>query len=288
MGALLVLWVIRAAARSSFAAKELDRLIRNPLLVILVTAFMGMVGAHFHLSKPFHSFLAILNFHTSWLSREIFFTILFFLVTAALWYVSRNQRHNQWLITNLGWLAIVFGLVVVYCMANIYILPSQAAWNLMTTLLSFFATTLLLGAMAIICLMVLDMVFAQIQKSPDLELHARLIKHSFKNLSFMVLVFVVLEIIISIFLIDLLEQGDMTARSSVELLFDLYMPLFILRGLALIYAAISLGYFVRRMYRQDGSLQGIMMPVYLSSVLIFVGEIIGRFLFYAVHIRVGI
>jgi DMSO reductase anchor subunit len=34
--------------------------------------------------------------------------------------------------------------------------------------------------------------------------------------------------------------------------------------------------------------QSLLLPVYLSCLLILVGEIIGRFLFYATHIRVGI
>ena len=31
-----------------------------------------------------------------------------------------------------------------------------------------------------------------------------------------------------------------------------------------------------------------MIPIYLSSLLIIIGEIIGRFLFYAIHVRIGI
>jgi anaerobic dimethyl sulfoxide reductase subunit C len=288
VGGLFVLWVIRSFASSKFSSDELDRMIQNPILVICVTCFLAMIGSHFHLSKPFHSYLAILNIGTSWLSREILFTVLFFGSTAGLWYTSRYQRHHQRLFTGLGWLAILFGFTVVYCMANIYILPTQEVWNSISMIFSFFSTTLLLGCMMIACLMMLDLKFAEIQNSKDVEIHAQLIWYSFKGLSFLTLGSVILEIGITLFQINMLREGDVTALSSLSLLFELYLPLLILRGILLIYASFSLVYFVNRMYRQNSAPQEIMMPVYLSSLFIFIGEIIGRFLFYAIHVRIGI
>ena len=288
VGALLVLWVIRSSARSRFEASEMDRMIRNPILVIVVTTVMGMGGAHFHLSKPFYSFLAVLNIGSSWLSREIFFTVLFLLSTAGLWYVSRNKNHHQKLITNLGWVAILFGLIVVYCMARIYILPAQEAWNSLSMIASFYTTTLLIGGMTIACLMVLDFKFAEIQKPEDVELHARLIRFSFKGLSYLTLGSVILDFAITFFQINFLGRGDATARSSLSLLVGVYLPLLILRSAFLVYASLSLSYFVNRMYRGADAPQSVMMPVYMSGLLIFVGEIIGRFLFYAIHVRIGI
>jgi anaerobic dimethyl sulfoxide reductase subunit C len=288
VGGLFILWMIRLIASSKFTSSELDRMIQNPIMAITVTGFLAMIGAHFHLSKPFHSFLAILNIETSWLSREILFTVLFFLTTIGLWNLSRFNTHRQKHITSLGWLAILFGLIVVYCMANIYILPTQEVWNSLSMVFSFYTTTLLLGSMMIACLMMLDLKFAEIQNSKDVELHARLIQYSFKGISFLTLGLVILDIGISLFQISILREGDATARSSLSLLFGLYLPLLILRSSLLIYASISLVYFVNRMYRQNRPPQGIMMPVYISSLFIIVGEIIGRFLFYAIHVRVGI
>jgi anaerobic dimethyl sulfoxide reductase subunit C (anchor subunit) len=288
VGALSVLWVIRWLASSKFTKGELDRMIRNPILVITLTSVLAMGGAHFHLSKPFLSFLAILNIQTSWLSREILFSVLFSLATAGLWYFSRYKTHHQRIITSLGWMGILFGLIVVYCMTNIYILPAQEVWNSRSMIFSFNTTTLLLGCMMMACLMMLDLKFAEIQDSKDIEIHARLIRYSFKGLSFLAFGSVLLDIGITLFQISMLREGDVTAQSSLSLLLELYLPLLILRGILLIYASISIVYFVNRMYRQNSPPQGIMMPVYLSSLFIIVGEIIGRFLFYAIHIRIGI
>ena len=104
----------------------------------------------------------------------------------------------------------------------------------------------------------------------------------------MTLGLVLLDIGITLSQIRMLQEGDTTAQASLSLLIELYLPLLIMRAILLIYASISLNYSVNRMYRQNSNPQGIMMPVYLSSLFIFVGEIIGRFLFYAIHVRVGV
>jgi anaerobic dimethyl sulfoxide reductase subunit C len=88
--------------------------------------------------------------------------------------------------------------------------------------------------------------------------------------------------------ICLLAQGDLIARTSLSLLVDLYLPLFLMRILFLVYASVSLAYAVTRMYGLQSTPQSLMTPIYLSCLLILVGEIIGRFLFYATHIRVGL
>ena len=68
-GAILMLWILRWLASPKFSPSEMDRIIRNPVMVILVTIIVAMGASHFHLSKPLHSFYAFRNFQTSWLSR---------------------------------------------------------------------------------------------------------------------------------------------------------------------------------------------------------------------------
>jgi len=69
VGALFVLWSIRALARFKMNSNEIDRMMQNPIFIISFTILIAIIGAHFHLSRPFHSFLAALNFRSSWLSR---------------------------------------------------------------------------------------------------------------------------------------------------------------------------------------------------------------------------
>jgi anaerobic dimethyl sulfoxide reductase subunit C (anchor subunit) len=287
VGAFFIAWLIRHMAGSKFSPQEVDRVIFNPILVITFTIMIAMAGAHFHLSKPFHSFLAVLNFKTSWLSREIVFTILFFVTTVIVLYLSYFWSRLRALISGLGWLAICFGLILIYCMACIYLIPTQAAWNSTSVIFSFFTTALMLGSMAIACLMMLDLKFAEIQKADDVNLRAQMIRYSSGGLTALTVALVILSLVILYVQIRLLSQGDVFARTSLRLLVDLYLPLLVLRLTFLTYAAASLTVTVARMYRRKSTSQSLMTSVYLSCLLILVGEIIGRFLFYATHIRVG-
>jgi anaerobic dimethyl sulfoxide reductase subunit C len=288
VGSLLVLWLIRRLAASRFSPQEIDHIVRNPILVIAFTAAVAMAGAHFHLSRPFYSFLAVLNFRSSWLSREIVFTILFFLTNVGLLYLTFFKTERRSWITILGWLAILFGTVLVYCMARIYLIPTQVAWNSYTVILSFFVTSLMLGSMTIACLMVLDLKFAEIKRSEDVELRVNVIQHSFVGLAMVTVLLVFLSMGILYLQVSLLSRGDLIARTSLRLLMELYQPLLIMRLLFLLAAAVYFGIAIYRLSRSKLTSQSLIMPVYLSCLLILVGEIIGRFLFYATHIRVGI
>jgi anaerobic dimethyl sulfoxide reductase subunit C (anchor subunit) len=288
IGALFVLWLIRSFAISRFSPQELNRINKNPILVIAFTAMVAMGGSHFHLSRPLHSFLAVLNFRSSWLSREIVFTMLFFLSVMSLLYVTYFRTHRTRLITSIGWMASLFGCVVVYCMARIYLIPTQVAWNSTSVILSFFVTALTLGGMTMALLMVLDLKFAEIKKSDDVELRVQVIKQSFAGLTVFTIFLIAIDAAITFIQVRLLAQGDVVARTSLSLLVGLYMPLLIMRFVFLFFAAIAMGVAMYRMWQANLLPQSLMMPVYLSCLLILVGEIIGRFLFYATHIRVGI
>ncbi len=288
IGSLFILWLIRSFAVSKFSHKEIERIIQNPILVIVFTAVVAMGGAHFHLSRPFHSYLAVLNFKSSWLSREIVFSVLFFLTTLSLLYLTYFQTPRRRLISLVGWLAILFGSILIYCMARIYLIPTQIAWNSTTVIFSFYVTALMLGCMAIACLMVLDLKFAEIKKSDDVELRMDVIRYSFTVLTMLTILLVILSIVIIYIQMRLLSQGDLIARTSLNLLLQLYLPLFVMRLAFLLFASCYLGITVYQVYRWKVAPQNLMMPVYVSCLLIMVGEIIGRFLFYATHIRVGI
>jgi DMSO reductase anchor subunit len=136
--------------------------------------------------------------------------------------------------------------------------------------------------------MVLDLKFAEIQKANDVDLHAQVIRYYFAGLTALIIVLVIFSFVVVHSQIRLLSQGDVVARTSLRLLTELYMPLFVVRLVLLFYASISLGLSVYRMYKLKTTPQSMMMPVYLSCLMILIGEIVGRFLFYATHIRVGL
>ncbi len=288
VGALFVLWLVRWAAGRKFSSQEIDRVLRNPLLIISFTVVVAMLAAHLHLSRPLHSFYAVRNFRSSWLSKEIVFTVLFFLILSTLLYHSRFKQEQHRLITMLGWLAVVLGLTVIYCMAMIYLLPTQLAWNSPIVIVSFYVTTLLLGTVTVACLLLLDLKFVEIQKADNLELHGRVAGFALNRLSLAVFLIVAINIAVTFYQLGQFARGEVTLQTSLQLLFELYAPLFVIRLLLLGGAPLWMGYAVYRTHRFMLAPQALMSPVYLSCLLILVAEIIGRFLFYATHIRLGI
>ena len=289
LGAFISLWLIRTFAAAKYGKEQVDHIIDNSVLVIFITIGAGMLGAHSHLSRPLQSIYAILNLRSSWLSREILFNLLFFLSTGLLLTLQITGKASWRLKTALGWLAILLGSANVYCMAHIYLLPTQAAWNTPITILSFFTTAFLLGIMALASLQIMDLRYSELRQLPKTEFQAIVIQ---KSLGWMAASagFLGLAIIVQqVYLLASLSNNTLdTAQVSVSLLLQLYPTLFAMRLGALILGVISLALVAIWQARRQILISSLLVPTYLTCLLVMVGEILGRFLFYATHVRLGI
>ncbi|HSA95681.1 MAG TPA: DmsC/YnfH family molybdoenzyme membrane anchor subunit [Acidobacteriota bacterium] len=115
-------------------------------LVALITA-AAVLSSLFHLRHPLRARYALSNVRTSWLSREILFELAFgglVVLEGGLAYVSPASRASLWPTIAAALLA---GMFFVASMAKLYMLPSLPAWKGAYTPLSFFLTTLVLGAL---------------------------------------------------------------------------------------------------------------------------------------------
>jgi len=112
-------------------------------------ALLAMLTSFLHLGTPINAWRAISNLRTSWLSREILFMGLFSglssLLTLFLWLGWGSEALQR----ALGWLTVLAGLALVYCMARIYMLRSLPPWHTWLTLASFYASAFLLGGLAL-------------------------------------------------------------------------------------------------------------------------------------------
>lgn len=286
-GAMFFLWIIRSINLPKYGNEEIDRFVRNPVIVVFITGLAAIIGSHFHLSKPYLSFLAALNFRSSWLSREIVFTTLFILSVSLLLYIEWFKPDRHRLKTALGWAAILFGAVNVYCMARIYILPTQVAWNSPTTIVSYGVSTLLLGGMSLILLIVLDYRFLVERFVQDLENKLLIIRSSYIGLSIVIASSILLLIVKDFYHLANLRAGDQTAQLSLELLLGLYQPLFLARVVIISLVVIGILAMFVMVVKRKRSVIDLLVPLYITCLLLLVGEIIGRFLFYATHIRIG-
>jgi anaerobic dimethyl sulfoxide reductase subunit C (anchor subunit) len=288
IGVLLMLWIIRHQGNLKLSRDNMNRMVDTPLTIVLLTIVVAMIGAHFHLSKPYLSLLAVLNVRSSWLSREIVFTILFFFSVAGLWYLRRKSSDHVNLETYLGWTAIFFGWATTYCMAQIYILPTQVAWDSPATITYYAGTTLLLGAMAMAALLIMDLRFAEVREPETPNYRIPLIQSSLLWLALLAVIMVLLVTGINFYQITHLQAADEPAITSLNLLLGLYQPLFMIRFGLIFLGVVWLIFSISQMLRKQKTIQELMTPIYGSCLLVMIGEILGRFLFYATHVRLGI
>lgn len=287
-GGLVALWWIRVRF-ARLGGKELDRMTRIPILILFSTVIIGIIGAHFHLSKPFFSFTAMANFVHSWLSREILVTVLFSLALGALmlltWFVPGHFRLK----TALGWIAAFLGLATVFCMAQVYLLPTQIAWNSAMTVLSYYVEAALLGTIALGAILLMDLNFNYDQQSKGLKLHDQVVSESVRALAFASAVALVANLALnSQQIIHINSLQSETAQMSMRLLSDLYQPLFIIRLILGIAGVSWLMVSYLRNSTAKGEIKRLISSAYIACTMVLVGEILGRFLFYAVHVRSGI
>jgi anaerobic dimethyl sulfoxide reductase subunit C (anchor subunit) len=190
--------------------------------------------------------------------------------------------------TALGWLAIFFGVVTVYCTGRIYLLPTQAAWDMPETILAFYGSMLLLGVMALATILIMDLRFMQVRQKGGLTEWMFIVKKAVKRLAVAAGVVLIPVFVVNLFYLYSLHTGTVLAQTSYDLLMELYEPLLIIRFLLLLIGVGWLVVPVAMLKRTRKSIREIFTPVYLACLLVIVGEILGRFLFYAAHIRTGL
>jgi anaerobic dimethyl sulfoxide reductase subunit C len=288
-GSLLALWYVRAFAAAHYGKDRADHVIDMALIIILLTIAAGMVGAHFHLSQPYLSFMALLNLRRSWLSREILFNLLFFLSTAVLLY-SQFWGKTIWRLKTIhGYVAIFFGAASIFCMAHIYLLQAQLVWDTPLTILSFFTTTLLLGMMALASILLMDLKYSELRNLPKAGVQAQVIQKTLGKLVFASVIMAFLVIAENVYQMYSLNQSSLaTAQASLRLLLQLYPALLGMRIVTMLLGVAGMAGAVYWFSRHGKPTSDLLVPAYITLLFVMVGEILGRFLFYATHVRLGI
>lgn len=287
-GSMLTLWVIYTVVLRRSGPHIATKLTRNPTLVIFVTVVTAMIGSHYHLSRPAFSIFAVLNFQSSWLSREVGFTVLFALLAGGLLLVNTLRPQAVKLQLALGWGAVSMGVITVYAMSRVYLLPTQIAWNSVATPVAFFCAMVLLGVIAVTVILLINLYLFSLNKDADLARIRELTRRVVVIACGVAVVVALIELGNYGFLIvDLLSRGA-TAHASLYLLLGLYRVLFIIRVALLIAGVAALALVTLWQQRRAKPVVRFLASIYLTFLMVLISEVLGRFLFYAVHVRTGI
>lgn len=233
---------------------------RTPALVAVVLLAVAAVLSMAHLSSPLRSVFTILNVQDSWLSREIVCLGLFGAASLMVYW----KQQTLW-----RWLAAVTGLLLVVSMGNVYVLPAVVTWNSWLTVAAFVTTALLLGASLGLCLKLM-----QNRTQPD-NIRSALLGWYPPLL--------VLALVARMTIVPL--QALQLAPAS-PCLYAVATHVF----LSMLGAALGVLLLVRHRLRsaEPACPCGYTVLAIGSTVLIFVGEVIGRALFYAAYITPGL
>ena len=290
IGAFVVLGVIHFFAARKAGLAEADRLSDRALLAIGPTLVLGMIASFFHLGNPLNGPLAISNLGSSWLSREIFLVVVFLVVGAVFALMQWRKIGTPQVRNVVAWVAALVGLAQVYSMAMVYALPTQPFWNTpFTTPLAFFATTFLLGSLAIGSALVANYAYIR-RKNPDCaEAQCELLRSSVKGIAVAGVVLLGIQLVVAPIQLSLLAgQSEPAGVASAARLTQDYGLLYALR---LVLAFVGAGLFGLYLYR-NASVAGrerlMGNAVYVAFAIVLVAEVVGRFLFYAAHVKIGL
>lgn len=246
------------------------------LLAIGPLVGLAMLASLFHLGTPRNAYRVLMNWRTSWLSREILFTLLFAgsgAIFAALHWFQVGPLSVRALV---GGFTGLFGIALIYSMARLYMLRTLPDWNASTTLISFFTTTFLLGSLAV-------GVFQAFQALPmassslPASLRLAMSRMALSELALVWLLLLGAALInpstVSIFRFK--NQQTEVAR---------WMNRITLLRLGLIFSgAGGMGWLVYRQAGLSGSGNDLAALTLAAFGLVLVGEILGRYLFYEIR-----
>jgi anaerobic dimethyl sulfoxide reductase subunit C (anchor subunit) len=288
VGAFWVLGVVHTYARRKAGETAADRMSDGALMVIGPVLVLAFIASLFHLGSPLNAPRAVISLGTSWLSREIFFGALFAMVGALFALLQWRKIGSPNLRTVLAWVAAAVGLAFIISMAMVYMVPAQPAWNTFLTPISFFTTTALLGLFTVGASYVFNYNYVK-ERDPDCaEQQCALLRSALRGISVTSILLLGVQLVtIPVYLVSLANMGP-AAIETARLMAEDYLVLLVLQLALLFIGAGVLALFLYRNASSAGREQSMSRLAYAAFLCIFIGAVVGRYLFYATRVRVGV
>ncbi len=288
VGAFLVLGLVHFFAARKAGPEEAARLSDRALLAIGPVLILGMLASLFHLGNPLNAYQAVTNLGTSWLSREILTGVLFAVLGGLFAIMQWRKLGSDALRNVIAWIATLVGLLLIYSMSQVYLLPTQPAWNAWATPISFFVTTFLLGSLAMGAAFVANIAYLKKKEDANLDTQMELLRSSLHWISLASILLLGVELIVMPLYIANLAIGGGSALESVRLMIS---DMGLMLAVRLILVFIGAGIFGLFLYQANPSANKtryIYVYAFGAFALVLISEILGRYMFYATHVRIGI
>lgn len=255
--------------------------LRTTIVSAAILSVFGLLASFLHLGQPLHAANALAHFTTSWLSREIWLTGAFtgLIVVAALLILVKPAA--QGVVRMLLAVAALIGLLDVYAMASVYTFSGIAAWHSGSVTVEFYAAALSMGAV----------LFLALGGAEAAEIRQPAVKTAGIAVGLQVIAMMVYSIQLGL-------NSGLASQLSLALLGTMNGVmvakwLFILLGTGMLVfpapgrvQASSSG----QAALETAAAGSVGSGIYVAGVLLVLGQIVGRYLFYAIMIagRVGL
>jgi len=294
VGAFIVLGAIQVVARfrGRISGEQLDRLTDPALYAVGVTLVLGLIASIAHLGSLGNVINVVRNVGSSWLSWEIVLGLAFaasgFVFAATQWFKWGSTGLRQ----ALAGITALLGIALIGAMSMIYTtLEAVPAWSTWVTPVQFFTTTILLGALAVGADLMGTIMWRQRRKddvdgmSEAEALDLQIISTALRGIAVVAILMLGVVFVVTPLHLTALSQGGAAAVASAQVFSGGW---FITRLLLVFLGAGLLGLFVFRFARESQSNpRPLAVVATMAFGLVFVGEFMGRSLFYDQMIRIG-
>lgn len=288
VGSFVVLGVMHHYAQRKAGMEEADRLADRALLAVVPTLVLGMLASFLHLGTPMNAWRTVARVSSSWLSREIFFGIVF-AAFATLFVIMQWRKLSSFRVRNVvALLGALAGLALVVSMAMVYMIPIVPVWNSIYTPIAFLTTTFLLGVLAMGAALVANYAYMK-RKNPECaDTQCQLLRDVLRGVALAAIILLGVQfVVLPVHLATLAATGSEVAAQSIANIVGDYPVLIVLQLVLMFLGAGLLALFVYQNASSAGRERVMGNLTYLAFALVLVGEVLGRFLFYASFEKIG-
>ena len=288
IGSIWVLLIARLYANRKYGVEAADRLSDRVLLALVLVIALGFLASLFHLGSPFSAYRAVTNLGSSWLSREILFGVIFAVLATVYTFMQWRKIGSVGLRNVIAWLAAIDGLVLVYCMARVYMLEAQPAWNTWATPVSFYATTFLLGALAMGAAFVANYNYLQRKQPGCADEQCTLLRETLRWIALAAMILLGVELVVLPIYLVSVASANTAGYATIELMSGSLGWLLILRVVLVFLGAGVFAMFLYQNAMSVGKEKIVGNMAILAFIVVLAAEVLGRVLFYVSHVRIGI
>ncbi|OEE56203.1 dimethyl sulfoxide reductase anchor subunit family protein [Vibrio splendidus] len=237
-----------------------------PMFILWALMGLGFMFSTTHLGSPLRAFNAFNQLGSAWLSNEVFFGAAFFAVGGLQWLLSVLKKGGVAIQKALMVGAMVLGVIFMYAMINVYMINTVPTWDNIYTPLSFIMTMVVGGLL----LSQFVIVFANDSRfTVD------------RNITMLAVIAVAISLLVTVGKLNLIGDIQTSTAKASELVDGLGS--YVILQVALLMASLLI--WILPMLNKAK-----VNPVNLSLalVLFLVSELIGRGLFYSLHMTSGL